>query len=341
MNPLKNKVPKNTKEEVTSHVSNVEAISVARHVTWVGFWWNAFLGVIKVVGGIFSRSSALVADGIHSFSDFFSDIVVIMMVGISRKKPDKHYPFGHGRFEALATVILSLVLLLVAIGILYEGIVNIVEFAHGKILPKPGWIALLIIVISIITKEWLFHYTRNAGIRIKSEVVIANAWHHRSDSFSSIATLIGVGGAFFFGDSMRILDPIAAIVVGIFIIVVSIQLALPAIREMLGVSLPKEQKTAIIRALKHTPGVMSYQDFKTFKSGNDGYVMVHIKVDPDISVREAHHIASMAEHNMKMAVTDLNITASTHIEPYKPRKRKNLLKNPIKRNSGKEKEERH
>lgn len=298
------------------------AVAVARHVTWVGFWWNAFLGVAKVLGGIFSRSSALVADGIHSFSDFFSDIIVIMMVGIARKKPDKHYQFGHGRFEALATVLLSVILTIVAIGIFYEGIVNIIKVADGEILPRPNWIALLIILISIVAKEWLYHYTRRAGERIQSDVVVANAWHHRSDSLSSVATLIGVAGSMFLGEKWRILDPIAAIIVGIFIIIVALQLARPALGEMLGVSLSKEHKKTLIKALKHTPGVESYHDFRTFKSGNDGFVVVHIKVDPTISVEEAHKIASHVEHNMRKAVRDLKINATTHIEPYHPRKEK-------------------
>lgn len=305
-----------------NNTSSEDVVKIAQHVTWVGFWFNACLGIAKVLGGIFSRSSALVADGIHSFSDFLSDILVIMMVGISRKKPDKRYQFGHGRFEALATVILSIILILVAAGILYEGIHNIIQYSQGEIIPRPGWVALLIILLSIIIKEWLYHYTLSTGKKIKSEVIIANAWHHRTDSFSSVATLIGVGGSFFFGEKWRILDPIAAIVVGIFIVIVGIQLAKPALEEMLGASLSKETKKTLLRALRNTPGVLSYHEFRTFKSGNDGYIMVHIKVDPDISVREAHQIASKAEHNMRMAVEDLTIHASTHIEPYKPRTHK-------------------
>lgn len=303
------------------HYTPEKAVKIAHRVTWVGFWVNAFLGVIKVLGGIFSHSSALVADGIHSFSDFLSDIIVIMMVGIARKKPNKEYQFGHGRFEALATVLLSLILSIVAIGIFYEGIVNIIDFYHGKEIPRPGILALLIILISIISKEWLYHYTRRAGEKIHSEAVIANAWHHRSDSLSSLATLIGVGGAMFLGDNWRILDPIAAIVVGVFIVIVSVQLAKPAILEMLGASLPKEDKKAIIKALKNTEGVKGWSDLRTFKSGYDGFVIVHIKVDPDISVREAHDIASHCERNMRMSVKDLNIQAGTHIEPYQPRKK--------------------
>lgn len=310
---------KKTSNGRANTISDEEAVAIGRHVTWVGFWFNAFLGAAKVLGGIFSRSSALVADGIHSFSDFLSDIIVIMMVGISRKKPDSRYQFGHGRFEALATVLLSLILILVAVGIFYEGIISVIRFARGEVLPRPGWLALVIIIISIISKEWLYHYTRRAGEKIKSEAVIANAWHHRSDSFSSLATLIGVGGAMFFGDKWRVLDPIAAIIVGIFIVVVGLQLARPAIGEMLGASLPKEIRMSLLKALRETPGVLAHDNFRSFKNGNDGFVLVHIKVDPEISVLEAHNIASAAERNMRNAVTELRINASTHVEPYHPR----------------------
>ena len=298
-------------------VSPREAVAIGRRVTWIGFWVNAVLGVAKVLGGIFSRSSALVADGIHSFSDFISDIIVIMMVGISHRKPDHRYQFGHGRFEALATVLLSLILILVAIGIFYEGIVRIIDFCNGALLPRPGWLALIIIVASIVSKEWLYHFTRRAGEKIRSEAVIANAWHHRSDSFSSIATLIGVVGAMFFGEKWRVLDPAAAIVVGVFIFIVSLQLAKPALVEMLGISLPKEMKRSLVRALRETPGVRGYSNLRTFKSGSDGYVIVRIKVDPSISVLEAHDIASAAERNMRHSVDGLDIHVSTHIEPYR------------------------
>ena len=306
----------------TSKISAEEAVRLGQRATWIGFWINALLGAAKVVGGIFSRSSALVADGIHSFSDFFSDIIVLMMVRIARKKPDNEYQFGHGRFEALATVLLSLILIVVAVGIFYRGTANVIDFYHGVEIPRPGSLALWIILASIVSKEWLYHYTKRVGKKIKSEAVVANAWHHRSDSLSSIATLVGVAGARFLGEGWRILDPIAAMVVGVFIVGVSIQLAKAPLREMLGVSLPKSSKNAIIKALKNTNGVLGWSDLKTFKSGYDGFVIVHIKVDPDITVREAHQIATNAEHNMRKAVTDLNIVAGTHIEPYHPRKSK-------------------
>lgn len=316
----KNKKLTHRREEI----SDEESVAIARKVTWVGFWINAFLGIAKVLGGIFSRSSALIADGIHSFSDFFSDIIVIMMVGIARKKPDNEYQFGRGRFEALATVLLSLILIIVSIGIFYDGLMEIISYCRGNEISKPTWVALLIIIISIVSKEWLFVYTKRAGEKIKSEAVIANAWHHRSDSLSSIATLIGVAGAMFLGDKWRVLDPIAAMVVGIFVFVVAWQLAMPALKEMLGASLSRETKLLLKRAIRETEGVKAYSDFKTFKSGNDGFVLVHIKVDPSISVEEAHKIASATEHNMRVAVRDIQIHAATHIEPFHPHKSKPL-----------------
>lgn len=299
-------------------VSPKEAVHIARHVTWVGFWINAILGVAKVAGGIFARSSALVADGIHSFSDFLSDIIVIVMVGISRKHPDNSHQFGHGRFETLATILLSLILIIVGIGIFYEGIRDVIAVAKGAVLPRPGFIAIIILLASILSKEWLYHYTRRAGERIHSEAVVANAWHHRSDSFSSIATLIGVGGAMFLGEKWRILDPIAAMVVAIFIIGVALKMARPAIDELLGASLPADLRMGIEKTLSETPGVHRWHALRTFKSGNDAVIEVHVKVDPEINVREAHKIATHAEHRIKNLVkgsSGMSTHVTTHIEP--------------------------
>lgn len=293
-----------------------EAVKMARHVTWVGFWLNALLGIAKVVGGIFTRSSALVADGVHSFSDFFSDIIVIVMVGIARKAPDKDHNFGHGRYEALATILLSVVLMGVAAGILYDGISRIIDVARGEALPRPGIAALIIIVASIISKEWLYHYTRRIGEKIHSDAVIANAWHHRTDSLSSIATFVGVAGAIFLGAPWRILDPIAASVVAVFIFVVGIKLAKPALGELLGVALPQSEVGKIEEAITSTPEVKAFHHLRTFKSGADTYVEVHIKVNPDITLREAHRIATETEHNISALFKGAHVYVTTHVEPY-------------------------
>ena len=287
----------------------------ARRVTWIGFWINAVLGLAKVVGGIFGRSSALIADGIHSFSDFLSDIVVIIMVGVAHKRPDTDHQFGHGRYEALATVILSLALMAVAAGILIDSIDRIIVVCRGGEIARPATVTLVIIAASIISKEWLFHYTMRVGRKIRSEAVQANAWHHRSDAFSSVATLVGVAGAMFLGDSWRVLDPIAALVVSVIIGVVSVRMLTPALGEMLGRSLSREECEKIEAAVSDTEGVLGWHCLRTFKSGNDAYVEVHIKVDGNMNVSDAHHIATLTETHIRKSLPGLSVHATTHIEP--------------------------
>lgn len=295
---------------------HTDKVDQARRVTWVGFWINAALGVAKVVGGIFGRSSALVADGIHSFSDFLSDIVVIIMVGMAHKRPDVNHQFGHGRYEALATVILALALMAVATGILIDSISRIILICHGGELPRPATVALVIIAVSIISKEWLFHYTMHVGNKIHSEAVKANAWHHRSDAFSSVATLAGVGGAMFLGDKWRVLDPIAAVIVSVIIAVVSIRMLYPALGELLGKSLSPEECAKIENAISATEGVKGWHCLRTFKSGNDAYIEVHIKVDGGMNVSDAHHIATLTETHIKESLPGMSVYATTHIEPW-------------------------
>lgn len=287
----------------------------ARHITWVGFWVNAALGVAKIAGGVFGRSAALIADGVHSFSDFLSDIIVLVMVGVARKEPDNGHPFGHGRFETLATILLSVILFAVAGGIFYDGLERVISVVHGHTIPRPGGIALVILVASIIAKEWLFYATRRVGREIRSEAVIANAWHHRSDSLSSIATLIGVSGAMFLGESWRILDPIAAMVVSIFIIIVGIQMARPAISELLGASLPQADQDKIESTLKGIDGVLAWHHLRTFKSGKDAVIEVHLKMNPELNVRDAHAIATKAEKEIRAALPHVDAHVTTHIEP--------------------------
>ncbi|MDE6528995.1 MAG: cation diffusion facilitator family transporter, partial [Muribaculaceae bacterium] len=204
--------------------SDEQAVRLARHVTWVGFWMNALLGVIKVLAGVFGRSAAMVADGVHSFSDFVTDIIVLIFVGIGRRKANVEYQYGHGKFETFATMLLALILGVVGVLFFVDGAEKTLRAMHGEQLPAPGWIAMVTAVASIAAKEWLYRYTRRAGEKIHSAVVVANAWHHRSDAFSSLATLAGIGGAMFFGVHWRVLDPVAAMVVRVFIVMVSIRI---------------------------------------------------------------------------------------------------------------------
>ncbi len=300
-----------------NNISAEGAVKIARKVTWVGFWCNAVLGVAKVIGGILGRSGALIADGVHSFSDFVSDILVLAMVGIARRKPDQGHEFGHGKYETMATVLLSIVLMAVSVVIFIEAFEKIVAVIHGQEIPQPGAIALAICVISIVVKEWLFQYTRRAGRQIHSEAVIANAWHHRSDAFSSIATLIGVAGAMFLGAQWRVLDPIAALIVSIFIAIVSVRLAAPALNELLGKSLPEDEQSLIRETLRKAPGVITYHHLRTCRSGADIIIDLHLKLDGDLTVNEAHEIATQVEREIQALYPDVIVMTNTHIEPYR------------------------
>lgn len=299
-----------------ANVSSAEAVEVSRHVTWVGFWWNAVLCVAKVVGGVLGRSNALIADGIHSLSDLLSDIIVLVMVGIARRKPDAKYQYGHGKYETFATLLLSVVLLIVAVGIFWNGMHNVLAASRGELLPKPGFIALVLCLLSLVVKEWLYRYTRRAGERINSSAVVANAWHHRSDAFSSVATLLGVAGALFLGEKGRLLDPVAAMVVAVMIVGVSVKMALPAIKELLEIALPVDVENKIKEAIMSTPGVRAFHHLRTRRNGSSVIVEIHIKVDPYITVITAHDIATVVEKNIAGVFDKDTSIVTTHIEPY-------------------------
>ena len=290
-------------------------VKVARHVTWVGFWINALLGTLKIIAGIVGRSSAMIADGVHSLSDFVTDIIVIIFVGISRKKADDKYQYGHGKYETFATMLLAMILAIVAAIFMVDGIEQTYAAFHGKHLERPTWPALAMAVVSIGAKEWLFHYTRRAGERIDSPIVIANAWHHRSDALSSAATLVGIAGAMFLGEKWRLLDPIAAIIVSLFILLVSYQIVRPAIRELLEASLPMETKEIMYRIIGTTPGIEAFHHFACRRNGDKILTDFHIKVNPEMTVEHAHHIASEVERRLRRRFGD-NLISTIHIEPY-------------------------
>lgn len=296
--------------------NDTTVVKIARHVTWVGFWVNAILGTAKVLAGIFGRSSAMVADGVHSFPDFVSDIIVILFVGISRKKANERYQYGHGKYETFATMLLSLILALVALAFFIDGAEKTWLALRGEALPAPTWLALGMCVLSIAAKEWLYRYTRSAGERIGSPVVIANAWHHRSDALSSLATMAGIAGAMFLGPHWRVLDPIAAMVVSVFIAVISVRLGIPAVRELLEISLPREITRQMFQIIGATPGVEAFHRFASRQNGSQMFVDFHIKVSPAITVEQGHFIASDVERRLRDVFGD-RLVANIHVEPYR------------------------
>lgn len=298
----------------TNGNGNVKTI---RHVTLVGFWVNAVLMVLKIVFGIVGHSDALVADGIHSLSDFATDAIVLVFVGIAYKHADSDHPYGHGKFETFASLLIALVLLCVAIGIGVAGVRTISSALRGETLIRPDILTLLVAIASIGSKEFLYRYTIIAGRRIGSSSLIANAWHHRSDAISSIATLIGVSAAYFLGEHWRILDPIASIVIAVFIAVSAVQIALPSVNELLERSLPPKQVQKAAAIIMNVAGVKAYHRLRTRRNGHSVIIETHIKVDPEINVAEGHRIASEVERALRKGFGN-DIITYVHVEPYFP-----------------------
>lgn len=285
-----------------------------RRITVVGAIVNIILTILKIIAGILGRSAAMVADGIHSLSDLLSDIVVLVFTHISSKGKDKKHSFGHGKFETLATLIVSVILVAAGARLMADGIRSIIEVTNGKIIPAPGSIALWAAIISIISKEILYHATMRIAKRANSPVVIANAWHHRSDALSSIGALAGIGGAMVLGDKWTILDPIASCCISIAIIVVAIKMALPSLAELLETSLPDEIEKDIINIANSVQGVDDIHELKTRRNGISYIMDAHIVVNPHISITEAHNIATDVENAIREKYgneTQINI----HIEP--------------------------
>lgn len=288
-----------------------------RRVTLVGFWVNAVLMVLKIIFGIIGHSDALVADGVHSLSDFATDAIVLVFVGIAYKSADSSHTYGHGKFETFASLLIAVVLLGVAAGIGIAGAGSIMSSMRGATLPRPDIFTIIVALASIGSKEYLYRYTIHAGKRINSSSLIANAWHHRSDAISSIATLIGVSAAYFLGSQWRILDPVASIIIAVFIAVSAIQIALPSVNELLERSLPPDQVRKAAETIASVPGVMTYHHLRTRRNGHSVIIDSHIKVAPDINVAEGHRIATEVEKSLRN-VFGTDIITNIHVEPFFP-----------------------
>lgn len=285
-------------------------------VTIWGSIVNFILLIFKFVAGVLGHSSAMVADAIHSLSDFATDIIVLFFVRISSKPADTTHKYGHGKFETLATAFIGFALLAVGIGILIEGTKNIVAVVRGEVLQAPGVIALLAAAVSIISKEILYQYTVYKGRKINSQAVVANAWHHRSDAFSSIGTLVGIAGAMFLGEKWRVLDPVAAVIVSVFILKVAIDILRNSLEELMEHSLPDAEEEEIKQIILSTNGVESPHHLRTRRIGNRVAIEVHIRMNGDMTLTKAHQITTEVEQQLKLRFGE-NTHIGIHTEPIK------------------------
>ena len=295
-------------------------------VTLVGGVVNVVLLLFKFVAGIVGHSAAMVADAVHSLSDFVTDVIVLVFVHISGKPKDKSHDYGHGKYETLAMTLIGVALLIVAIGIIYHGAMKIVAWLNGEQLEAPGTLALWAALLSVLLKEGVYQYSMVKARQLNSQVVEANAWHHRSDALSSVGTAIGIGGAIFLGQAIGIggaiflgqrwtvLDPIASLVVGAFIVKVAVDLLHRGIDDLMEHSLPEDVEEEILRIVGELKGVVDPHDLRTRKIGNHYAIELHILMDGDITLREAHNKASEVEDLLRARYGE-HTHVAVHVEP--------------------------
>lgn len=283
-------------------------------VTFVGGVVNVVLLLFKFLAGILGHSAAMVADAVHSLSDFVTDIVVLVFVRISGKPKDKSHDYGHGKYETLAMTLIGMALLAVSIGILYSGATKIISWAHGEELEAPGLLALWAALLSIVLKEGVYRYSMVKARELNSQAVEANAWHHRSDALSSIGTAVGIGGAIFLGQRWTVLDPVASVIVGLFIVKVSVDLLRNGIGDLMEQSLPDVVEEEILHLVALLPGDIKPHDLRTRRLGNHYAIELHILMDGDISLREAHDKASEVENLLRDHYGEETHVA-VHVEP--------------------------
>lgn len=283
-------------------------------MTLVGSVVNVVLLLFKFAAGIMGHSAAMVADAVHSLSDFVTDVIVLVFIHISGKPQDKSHDYGHGKYETLAMTLIGVALFIVALGILNSGAMNIKLWLDGEQLEAPGTIALWAALLSVVLKEAVYRYSMMKARQLNSPAVEANAWHHRSDALSSIGTAVGIGGAIFLGQRWTVLDPIASVIVGVFIIKVSVSLLRRGIGDLLEQSLPDAVEEEILQMVAALPGLSKPHDLRTRRIGNHYAIELHILMDGDITLREAHDKASEVEETLKSHYGQETHVA-VHVEP--------------------------
>lgn len=285
-------------------------------ITLWGSVVNVALTALKFVAGIIGCSAAMIADAVHSLSDLLTDFVVLLFVKISSRPADSEHPYGHGKYETLATTIVAIALL-VAGGVLAAGgVQKIVSAQHGAELVMPGRIALWAALISIAAKEIIYWLTVHVSRRVNSPALEANAWHHRTDALSSVATAVGIGGALLFGGQWAILDPIAAVLVSIFIIVTAGKLLHEAVQDLMEKRLPEEVEQQIREIVAQDSEMSEMHHLRTRRVGNVYSIEMHLRMHGNVSLYEAHRHSVLLEQKLRErfgAATMITI----HLEPLK------------------------
>ena len=285
-------------------------------VTLVGSAGNVALLTFKFIAGVLGNSSAMIADAVHSLSDFITDVVVLLFVSISAKPQDQSHDYGHGKFETIATFLIGLALIGAATGIIVSGSMKLAAWWGGDELEAPRWIALWAALLSILIKELLYQYTARKGRQLESQVMVANAWHHRSDALSSIGAAIGIGGAIWLGQHWTVLDPLASIIVGLMLVKVAFELLKTSIGELTECSLPVEMEQEIEEIIQSFADVQEPHNLRTRRIGSRIAIEAHIRMDGKLPLQEVHERATTIEHKLKERFGE-RTHVTLHMEPIK------------------------
>lgn len=285
-------------------------------VTIAGSIINILLLAFKFAAGILGHSAAMIADAIHSLTDFVTDAIVLVFVRLGSKPTDRDHDYGHGKYETLASAIIGVSLLVVGMMICYSGVTKTYHAMCGEPLQQPGFIALAAAVASVVLKEWAYRFTVRVGRRCHSEAVVANAWHHRSDALSSVGTTVGIGGAIILGEKWAVLDPLTAIVVSFFIMKAAWSVLSKAVDELTDGSLPKETEDEIESIVSEDNEVSVVHNLCTRRIGNRIAIEMHVRMPGETSLYVAHYHATEIEKRLKQRFgADTHI--SIHLEPVK------------------------
>ena len=285
-------------------------------VTLIGSAGNAALLTFKFIAGVMGHSSAMIADAVHSLSDFVTDLLVLVFVSISAKPQDQSHDYGHGKFETIASFLIGLALVAAATGIVVSGSTKLWDWWCGEQLESPWWIALWAALLSILIKELLYQYTARKGKALDSQVMVANAWHHRSDALSSIGAAIGIGGAIWLGQRWTVLDPLASIVVGLMLVKVAYELLKTSVGELTERSLPEETEQEIVEIIQSFDDVQEPHNLRTRRIGNRIAIEAHVRMDGQLPLSVVHERATSIERKLKERFGQ-KTHVTLHMEPVK------------------------
>ncbi len=288
--------------------SSQQRYKAVQKVTLIGSVVDLLLGVAKVVIGLLANSQALIADGVHSFSDLVTDFFVLYVARHSHKAPDEDHPYGHGRIETLATIALGATLVFVALGIAYDSIARLLQ---PELIVEPGVLALVVALVSVVAKEWIYHYTMRVAKAHRSDMLAANAWHSRTDAISSVVVAVGILGAMF---GFIYMDAVAAVIVAVMVAKIGLKLVLASARELIDTALSPELIQEIEQLIAGVHGVKAVHMLRSRKSAGSAFVDVHLQVDPRISVSEGHQIGESVRYLLLQNI-DVVEDVTIHIDP--------------------------